>query len=258
MKISLVSDTHLEFGPLELPGGEVLILAGDICEYRTFKKRQSFVVDFFERYCARYEQVFMVLGNHESYRYRLDKTYNDLKTLLPSNITLLENESVEYQGVVFIGATLWTDFNRGNPVSIEVARRSMNDYNVIQNHYADTGNYHKLTPEFIYQTHQNTVDYLNTELPQHKDKSVVVITHHAPTFESIDEKYRSDHHMNGAFASDLSNLILDNPQIAYWVHGHCHDPVNYEIGTTRVISNPRGYVGQEDTSRFDPNYCFEL
>ena len=35
MKIELASDLHLEFGPLELPGGEVLILAGDICEYRT-------------------------------------------------------------------------------------------------------------------------------------------------------------------------------------------------------------------------------
>jgi Icc-related predicted phosphoesterase len=258
MKISLVSDTHLEFSSLGLPGGEVLILAGDICEYRTFKKQQSFVVDFFERECSKYEKVFMVCGNHESYRHRLDKTYDDFKTLLPANITLLENETVEYQGVVFMGATLWTDFNRGDPVSIEVARASMNDFKVIQNHYKDTGNYHKLTPEFIYQIHRNTIRYLNTELLQHKNSKVVVITHHAPTRLSINEKYKQDFHMNGSFASDLSEMILDNPQIVYWVHGHCHDPVNYEMGTTKVISNPRGYVGHEDTSKFDPAFYFEL
>jgi Icc-related predicted phosphoesterase len=258
MKISLVSDTHLEFGPLELPGGEILILAGDICEYRTFKKQQSFVVDFFNQQCSKYEQVFMVLGNHESYKHRLDTTYDDLKALLPSNVTLLENQAVEYRGVVFMGATLWTDFNRGDPVTIEVARAGMNDFRAIQNYYKDTGNYHKLSPEFIYRTHKDTIEYFNTQLPYYKNSKVVVITHHAPTQLSIHEKYRHDHHMNGSFASDLSELILDNPQIVYWVHGHCHDPVNYEIGTTRVVSNPRGYVGHEDTSQFNPAFYFEI
>ena len=38
MKINLVSDLHLEFGYQELPGGEVLILAGDIAEARSIKK----------------------------------------------------------------------------------------------------------------------------------------------------------------------------------------------------------------------------
>lgn len=37
-----------------------------------------------------------------------------------------------------------------------------------------------------------------------------------------------------------------------------HTPVNYMIGITRVISNPRGYVGQEDTSHFDSNFTFEV
>ena len=38
MKVSLVSDLHLEFGYQEMPGGEVLILAGDIAEARSISK----------------------------------------------------------------------------------------------------------------------------------------------------------------------------------------------------------------------------
>jgi len=35
------------------------------------------------------------------------------------------------------------------------------------------------------------------------------------------------------------------PQIKLWVHGHTHDPYDYVIGETRVVCNPRGYIGYE-------------
>ena len=39
MIVSLVSDLHLDIsGHLELPGGDVLILAGDICEAKELNK----------------------------------------------------------------------------------------------------------------------------------------------------------------------------------------------------------------------------
>ena len=38
MKINYMSDLHLEFGYQPLPGGDVLILAGDICEARSYIK----------------------------------------------------------------------------------------------------------------------------------------------------------------------------------------------------------------------------
>jgi hypothetical protein len=49
--------------------------------------------------------------------------------------------------------------------------------------------------------------------------------------------------MNGGYASDVSEDILDNENIKYWVHGHIHDPVDYEVGNCRVMSNPKGYAG---------------
>jgi hypothetical protein len=38
-----------------------------------------------------------------------------------------------------------------------------------------------------------------------------------------------------------------------------HDPVDYTIGTTRVLSNPRGYKGYEHQAEvFDPNFSFDV
>jgi hypothetical protein len=258
MKISIASDLHLEFGPLELPGGEVLILAGDICEYRSFKKRRQNIVDFFDNQCSKYQQVFMVLGNHEAYHHRLDKTYNDFKSLLPPNVTLLENETVDYRGVVFMGATLWTDLHRGNPMTMMTVKEAMNDYRVIQNYYPNTGLYHRLTPEFTYQLHNNTLDYFRKNLKSYQDRPVVVITHHGPSYQSIHEKYRGHHHMNGGYVSDLSEFILDHPQIHTWCHGHVHNRFDYQIGSTRVLCNPRGYYPHEPDSGFNPDLTFEV
>jgi Icc-related predicted phosphoesterase len=270
MKINLVSDLHLEFGYQEMEGGDVLILAGDICEYRTLSKQfhstkvlpyapsRLNAYDFFYHECAKYKQVFYVLGNHEFYHHRFDKTYNDLKAILPDNVTVLENNVVEYEGVVFMGATLWTDLNKGDPITVHAVKSMMNDYRAIQNHYPDKGLYHKLTPEDTAKAHRYTKQYFKLMLEQHRDKPHVVITHMAPSFASVNAKYKGDTVMNGAYASDLSEFILDNENIRVWVHGHMHDPVDYMIGETRVLSNPRGYIGHEDTSEFNPDLTFDI
>jgi len=271
MKISLVSDLHLEFGYQELPGGEVLILAGDIAEAKSIKKHHhstKLVQDtpdtfyrcseFFKWECAKYDQVFMVMGNHEHYHGRFDQTYDEIKSILPKNVALLENEIVEYKGVMFMGATLWTDMNRGDPITAFTVKDYMNDYRAIQNFYPAKNLYHKLTPDDTVQTHRRTKEYFKFMLSEHRDKPFVVITHMAPSFASVNEKYVHEKTMNGAYASDLSEFILDNENIRVWVHGHMHDPVDYQIGDTRVLSNPRGYIGHEDTSAFRPDFYFEV
>jgi predicted phosphodiesterase len=40
-------------------------------------------------------------------------------------------------------------------------------------------------------------------------------------------------------------LIMNHPQIKYWVHGHTHTPFDYMIEGCRVICNPCGYPGQD-------------
>ena len=51
--------------------------------------------------------------------------------------------------------------------------------------------------------------------------------------------------MNGAYSSELSEFILDHPEIKLWTHGHTHEDFDYMIGSTRVVCNPRGYINYE-------------
>jgi len=270
MKITVVSDLHLEFGYQELPGGEVLILAGDIAEARSIHKDHHSTKlastqpslyhacsEFFKFECAKYDQVFYIMGNHEHYHGRFDQTYEVLKNLMPGNVTLLEREVCEYNGVMFMGGSLWTDCNKNDPLTFHTLKYSMNDYRVVKNKYSDTV-YHKLSPEHTAGVHRKTVEYFKFILSENRGKKFVVATHHGPSWSSVHPKYAHDRHMNGGYVSDLSEMILDNPEIAVWVHGHLHDPVDYMIGSTRVLSNPRGYQGHEDTSQFNPNLVFEV
>ena len=66
--------------------------------------------------------------------------------------------------------------------------------------------------------------------------------------------------MNGGYASDLSDFILDECQnVTHWIHGHTHTMRDYYVGETNVVSNPRGYVGHDShLTNFDPALYFEV
>lgn len=275
MRINLISDLHLEFGDLTLPGGDVLILSGDVLEAKHLKmvdytpeivalnermgvKSHRYMKFFYEE-CAKYKDVIYVIGNHEHYGFRFDKTYNHLKEHLPANIHLLEKESLELNGVLFIGATLWTNCNNADSITMYTLKHSMNDYRLVQNYYPDKNLYHKLIPEFTYADHIKAVRYIEQTAKANPEKTVVVCTHHAPSFQSIGEQFKSDKHMNGGYASDLSELILENPNIKVWTHGHTHAVFDYKIGECRVLCNPRGYYGYEHRAQqFDPTFGFDV
>lgn len=265
MKFSLISDLHLEFADLELPGGEVLILAGDVCEAKHVKanydvndiinegrpaegnfKRSDRYTRFFHEECSKYDRVIYVMGNHEHYGGRFDKTYDYLTSVLPKNIELLEKSYTEIDDVIVIGATLWTNLNSGDPITAWTLKSGMNDYRVIQNYYKARGLYYKLTPETTHEDHIQAKEFIVDTAQKFANRPVLVVTHHSPSRLSTKPKYQQDYHMNGAFSSNLENLILDNPNIIAWHHGHTHDPFKYQIGDTWVLCNPRGYVGYEE------------
>lgn len=275
MQINYISDLHLEFDDLELPGGEVLILAGDVCEIKNVRsdqydakgvtfsfenrlRRPDRYIRFFVEECAKYEQVFYVMGNHEHYHGRFDQTESVIRSFLPANVHLLQNSCVEYRGVQFMGASLWTDLNRNDPITAYTVKDAMNDYRVIKNHYENDG-YGRLIPMETFKSHRQTLSYFGKTLKAHSDQPFVIVTHHAPSFASVADEFKSEYHMNGAYASDLSEFILDHTNIRLWFHGHMHNASDYHIGTTRILTNPRGYAGYERRAfEFDPGKTVEL
>jgi len=275
MKIHLISDCHLNFEDLELPGGDVLIMAGDIVEAGHLRisdnlQRNTFLADRYRRFLkhelAKYRHVIYVLGNHEHYNNVYFDTFERIKKELPGNVYLLEAESITIDDVHFFGGTFWTDMNKRDPLVLRYVDKNLSDFSVIKhnsfqvkNIYGNSYYTDKFSTSFVADVFTDTVTKLKDFLLKHKENKVVVISHHAPCQLSINEKYKDDFPMNYGYFSDLSNLILDNPQIKTWVHGHMHDSVDYMLGKTRVICNPRGYQGYEDqTSIFDPNFTFEV
>jgi Icc-related predicted phosphoesterase len=267
MKVALCSDLHLEFQDINIQnteGADVLILSGDILvaedlhnhpeihpmdpvNIPNLGRRQAIALrfrDFIKRCSFQFPHVVVIAGNHEFYHGKWKASIQYLRDEYSKfpNVYFLEQDLKIIDDVTFIGGTLWTDCNNGDPLTLNALSGMMNDFRVIRN---DEKAYIKLKPENTVFRHRQTVGYFKTVLADRKDSKVVVVGHHAPTFNSVHEKYRNEQLMNGGYASDLSEFILDNPQIVLWTHGHMHDPCDYMIGTTRVVCNPRGYAGHD-------------
>lgn len=270
MRVAVCSDLHLEFEDINLKNtedAEILILSGDIMiaedlhdhpetSYSMYSnvnladlgRRQRVALrfrDFLKRCSFQFPHVVYVAGNHEFYHGRWKASLDHLREECAKfpNVYFLERDVKVINEVSFIGATLWTDCNKGDPLTLHSLADMMNDYRIIRN---DEHGYAKLRPSHSMHRHQQTLSYLKAVLPDMKDNKVVFVGHHSPSFQSSHEMYKNDYLMNGGYHSELSEFILDHPQIKLWTHGHTHFPFDYMIGETRVVCNPRGYSGHDE------------
>jgi DNA repair exonuclease SbcCD nuclease subunit len=278
MKVAYCSDLHLEFGDIELKNTEdadILILAGDILlaeilheipqpevlpDEKTWSQRQGLAYrfrSFISKVSQEFPQVLVIAGNHEFYHGRWNSSLLHLQeeySVYP-NVKFLERECVIFGDVVFIGATLWTDMNKKDPITLQSIKYAMNDFALIKN---DTREYRKLQPEETVIRHQTTLDYIHNTINKYKGKKFVFIGHHSPSRLSTHPKYTNDYEMNGGYSSSLTQFIYDHPEIEYWIHGHTHHSFDYYLGQTNIICNPRGYHNHEESAKsFELKY-FEV
>ncbi|GFO55874.1 hypothetical protein GMSM_28810 [Geomonas sp. Red276] len=181
--------------------------------------------------------VVYVAGNHFFYNNDFFSRVSELKSMVPDNVHFLEDQFVEIGGVVFVGATLWTDFGGKDPLKMKNAKENMNDFEIVKKPTGD-----RLSPEDTVDAFFQSKAYIFDVLKQASGKKSVVLTHHGISPLSISAEFKGDG-LNSAFVTDLSSEIRDHgPEL--WVHGHTHDSFDYIIGKTRVIVNPRGYIDQ--------------
>ena len=272
MKIALASDLHLEFGDINLKNEEnadVLILSGDIMiaqdlhdhphmDYNPYTsgaladlgRRQQTALrfrDFLKRCSFQFPHVIYVAGNHEFYHGKFIGSLQDLRDECNKypNVYFMEDDMRTINDVTFIGCTLWTDMNKGDPLTLHAVADMMNDYRIIRH---DGHGYSKLRPAHTLDRHRKSVGYIRTVIEGLFDEKFVVVGHMSPSKLSTHPKYQNDQLMNGAYSSDLSEFIMDHPQIKLWTHGHTHHKFDYMIGETRIVCNPRGYEGYEDSA----------
>jgi predicted phosphodiesterase len=242
MKLHILSDLHTEFADFDPPetDADLVILAGDIgvgpaglhWAARRFPGRPAIYVP----------------GNHEFYGHDISLTAT-LRAEAPENITVLSDDLLVLDGVRFLGSTLWTDFRLHGEgeawFARHRARQSMNDFVNI------TNGERVFRPEDSVVLHEASRAWLVSQLEQEFDGPTVVVTHHLPASSSIAKRYANDP-LNPAFASSLESLI-EAYRPVLWIHGHTHQPLDYELFGTRVVCNPRGYPGEHVRNGFRPD-----
>ena len=257
MKLWVLSDLHLEIAPLKeplkIPDADICIVAGDVTNKGILPS-----INWLATHIGPHVPVVFVAGNHEFYKSFMTSSLDAASKIdSGSGVHFLENSCVTIKDVVFCGATLWTDFDLFGQDWRELAMRrvkvAMNDYNQIN---LQKQPYSGLQPVHTYKKHVESRRFLERCLEHNKGKKIVVVTHHAPSMRSVESKYRDDI-VTTAFASDFDEFI-ETKQPALWVHGHVHHQVDYVVGKTRVVVNPRGYPGEASFRTFKPALIIEL
>lgn len=239
MNLYVLSDLHTEFADFSPPetDADVVVLAGDI----------GVGLRGVEWAARRFPHlpVIYVPGNHEFYGYDIGLT-GELKAAASDNIHVLNDDTLELDGVRFVGTTLWTDFKLYGEGEAWFARQSAKK--LIEDFAAIKNGERRFTPEDSVELHESSNAWLVGELEKEFDGPTVVVTHHLPESTSIAKRYANDP-LNPAFASRLEDVI-EKYRPKLWIHGHTHVPCDYELFDTKIVCNPRGYPGETHDPRF--------
>ena len=230
MLIQYISDIHLEVWKKEPKINikcDILCICGDIGDpYSKIYKK------FMKDISKKFKKVFIIFGNHEFYNQK-EEMYNVIeyvKNMINEekldNVTFLNNSCEEYEGFLFVGSILWSKIND--------SKYLVNDFNMIND--MSISKYNNMYKEnFI---------YIDKILEENKDKKVIILTHHMPSYDFIDDIYKvgDNKYYNQCFASDCSELFRDNVKL--WIYGHTHKSRVSYIKKIKFVCNPLGYPSE--------------
>jgi Icc-related predicted phosphoesterase len=245
MRIRCLSDLHLEFTGYDVPhlpaaGEDMVVLAGDIgTGLRGLEWAKRAIPD---------RPVIYVLGNHEFYRHDFDELLADARACVAgSNVSLLENDTLDIGGLRFLGCTLWTDFRAlGEHLrepAMTLGSRLLNDYEVVSRgtRKLDTADTERRCLESVLWLARSIAD---------SDRPTVIVTHHPPTLATLRPTLEG-RLLGAVIHNDFDALI--QPPVCAWIHGHTHHSVERSINGALVVSNQRGYP-RENLRRFRWDY----
>lgn len=99
VKFVVIADTHGQHAKLQLPGGDVLIHAGDISR----RGRQGEVADFLQWFAQQpFRHKIFIAGNHDFY---FERTLaDDIALLIPAGVTYLNDSATVINGIHIWGS----------------------------------------------------------------------------------------------------------------------------------------------------------
>jgi len=259
-KVQYISDLHLEMYPngdywaenkIE-PVADILVLAGDISKL----SKIHYSNPFFDQVSKDFKQVFWVPGNHEYYDLTdlnlLNKESLDID--IRDNVKIVNNKSINYDGINFIFSTFWSEIPISYARNVTRGMMCFRKIKYLGNHfeakYIDFGKYNRL--------HQDSVYFLKNALADiDNEDPIVVVTHHAPTIYVVSDEFKASTIRHG-FYSEQMPLIKSSRFIDYWIYGHTHRNVDFELDGTQIVSNQQGYVHMGEHATFNPTKYIEL
>jgi predicted MPP superfamily phosphohydrolase len=249
MKVQYLSDIHLElYNKFKMYSivkkikiaGDILILCGDI------GNPFSYNYEYFINYIAdKYKKIFIIAGNHEYYNneHTIDETNECLEKIAKEreNITFLNNSYEIYEGYMFIGTVLWSNLLD----KIKANEYVINDFSAIKD----------MTCEKYNDLHQKSVNFLEETLRNNKEKKIIILSHHLPSYDLIDKEYIKIYkEYNQWFASELDDLmVIYNNTIKYWFYGHTHKSNNSIMYNIQFCCNPIGYFQENINPDYNKN-----
>ncbi|KAL3488495.1 Metallo-dependent phosphatase-like protein [Aspergillus germanicus] len=223
----VLSDLHLEINQqylsFEIPVcAKYLILAGDIGRlvdhdnYRSFLQRQT----------ERFQLVFLILGNHEFYEDTLAAGLQKARRL--------EQEPCLKKRLILLHWGQVPDEAR------DIIRSKIQDFKKIQDWTVDDHN----------ESHRADISWLLRELEsiqcknktESKKRSVLVVTHHAPSTQATSSPQHANSPWGSAFGTDILTQIPKSSGVKAWIFGHTHYTTDFKDRGIRVIANQRVYA----------------
>ena len=274
MRVSVISDIHTEYAdPPVLPGGDLLLIAGDTLTHRIIDPRfqdpdsrgaRRRAQHFFRgQVQKKYKMAFIVMGNHDHWHGRFedtDKLFRDFLAQNAPNTTLLEKQMAKIFGVTIMGTSLWAPC--GVDTGLDwIIQNEMRDHRRIMTSippewspdYKSYTKERRWLPNDANLEHEKAKEWLEKAIPA--EGPVILLTHHAPTLMSAHGEDWASAYLDGAYVSNLVPFFDRHPNIKLAVHGHTHHHEHYRAGAhgTLVVSNPRGYYPAERSAKFfDP------
>jgi hypothetical protein len=277
MRLQLLSDLHLERAPdwqaPVLANIDVLVLAGDIGSYQAGSRLRG--EDFgLARFSPRapgapWKRVLYLPGNHEFDALDYEATYARLRALCAAlGIEWLERETIVVDGVRFVGATLWADFDalaasQATPAAqLKQRGKAQRAANFYLNKYTTLKDGRPVMAEGWRAMSLADQAWLRAALEAPFDGPTVAVTHFAPSLRSADPRYGVVPGTAG-FCNSMDDFL---PLADFWLHGHLHCANDYVARgvrdgrpwACRVVANPLGDQARGEQESFRPELVIEI
>ncbi|KAL2817969.1 Metallo-dependent phosphatase-like protein [Aspergillus cavernicola] len=241
----VLSDLHLEINQqylsFDIPVcAKHLILAGDVGRLVDYDNYRGFL----QKQTDRFELVFLILGNHEFYNNTFASGLQKARQLeqepcLNGRLVLLHQGRYDIPGsrVTVLGCTLWSKIP---DEARAIVLSKIQDFKKIKDWTVDDHN----------GSHEADLAWLLSEMEliqsknktENKKRSILVMTHHAPSIQDTSSPQHANNPWSSAFATDILSQISKSSGVKAWVFGHTHYTTEFKNQGIRVVANQRGYV----------------